>query len=213
MSLVYIGCGSDFEPVTALPEVKKFLYIDSQPRSEYGWLEYGTKYFFRQNYKNEFRKGLPKGFHKINIDDSYPDVYHDCLNDRTIFHYYDLPFPWTGKIFKYHASKKDMDLLKFEISKTTHIAICGHDPHSEILELLPSKFTLVTNDDTFYPQNEKEVEDGYDGFPTFWSELIFQRTNQRRISQVKYLTKGTVKTLNNYSEFMAEYLADRYDRK
>ena len=204
MSLVYIGCGSDFELVTMLPDVKKFIYIDSQPRSEFGWLEYGTKYFFRKNYFCEFRKGLPEGFFKINIDNSYPDIYHDCLNNRTIFHYYDLPFPWTGKIFQYHVSKKDIDNLKFEILQATHLAICGHDPHAEILELLPKKFTLVTNNNTCYPKNEKEIEEGNDGFPTVWSELILQKTNQRRITEIKYLANGNVKTFSNFFEFLKE---------
>lgn len=211
MSLVYIGCGSDFEPVIRLPEVKKFIYIDSQPRSEYGWLEYGTKYYYRANYSCEFRKNLPKGFFKINIDESYPDVYHDCLNDRTIFHYYSLPFPWTGRIFQYHVTKKDIDVLKFEISKATHIAICGHDPHAEILDLLPPKFTLVTNDNTVYPRNEKEIEEGYDGFPTFWSEIIIQKTNQRRIIEIKYLTKNELKIFNNFREFLLERYAKYYN--
>ena len=81
------------------------------------------------------------------------------MTNRTIFHYYSLPFPWTGKIFKYHVTKKDIDVLKFDIKQATHLAICGHDPHSEILELLPPKFTLVTNDNTVYPKNEKEAEE------------------------------------------------------
>lgn len=204
MSLVYVGCGSDFNPVTLLPEVKKFIYIDSQPRSEYGWLEYGTKYFFRKNYMCEFRKNIPQRFFKINIDNTYPDIYHDCLNNRTIYHYYDLPFPWTGKIFKYHVTKKDIDNLKFEIMNATHLAVCGHDPHAAILELLPKKFTLVTNDCTRYPKNDVEIEEGYDGFPTVWSEMILQKANQARISDVKYLTKSGVKTLNNLTEFLLE---------
>lgn len=202
MSLVYIGCGSDFEPVIRLPEVKKFIYIDSQPRSEYGWLEYGTRFFLRKNYMCEFRKGLPNQFMKINIDNTYPDVYHDCLNDRTIFHYYDLPFPWTSKILLYHVTKKDIELLKFEISQATHLAICGHDPHADILEMLSPKFILVTNDNTCYPRNEKEVEEGYDGFPTVWSELIFSKTNQKRITEIKYLNKEEVKTFKNLTEFL-----------
>jgi len=202
MSLIYIGCGSDFEPVIRLPEVKKFYYIDSQPRSEYGWLEYGTRMFTRKNYKCEFRKGLPKEFLKINIDDTYPDIYHDVLNDRTIFHYYDLPFPWTSKIYLYHVSKKDMELLKFQISQATHLAICGHDPHAEILEMLPPKFTIVTNDNTVYPRNEKEVEQLNDGHPTVSAEFFLHPVIQRRITEVKYLTKGTIKTFKNYVEFM-----------
>ena len=202
MSLVYIGCGSDFEPVLKLPEVSKFIYIDSQPQSEYGWMEFGTKYFYRKNYPYEFVKNLPEGFFKINIDNKYPDVYHNFLTNRTIFHYYSLPFPWTGKIFKYHVTKKDIDVLKFDIKQATHLAICGHDPHSEILELLPPKFTLVTNDNTVYPKNEKEAEENEEDYPTVCRELIFQKINQRRISEVKYLHKEGITSFKDYSEFL-----------
>jgi len=202
MSLVYIGCGSDFEPVIRLPEVKKFYYIDSQPRSEYGWLEYGTKLFIRKNYLCEFRKGLPKEFRKTNIDNTYPDIYHDVLNERTIFHYYDLPFPWTSKIFLYHVTKKDMDLLKFEISQATHLAICGHSPHAEIIDLLPPKFTLVTDDNTVYPRNQIQVKEQEDGVPSVTGELILYPVNQRRIIEIKHLSNENVKTYKNYVEFL-----------
>jgi len=204
MSLVYIGCGSDFEPVIRLPEVKKFIYIDSQPQSEHGWMEYGTKLFYRRNYPFEFAKNIPEGFYKTNIDDSYPNVYHDCFNDRTIFHYYSLPFPWDARIYHYHITKKDINLLEFYISQATHLAICGHSPHNEILNMLPKKFTLVTNNNTCYPKNEIDVKEMDDGYPTVSSDFIQKPITQKRISEVKYLTNNSVKTLSNYVEFMLE---------
>lgn len=202
MSLVYIGCGSDFDPVVKLPEVNEFIYIDSQPQSEYGWLEFGTKYFYRKNYPYEFSKNLPTGFFKINIENTYPDIYHDFLLKRTIYHYYSLPFPWTGKIFKYHVTKKDIDYLKFRISQATHLAIIGHDPHEEILELLPPKFVLITSDNTIYPKNEAQAEEMQDGYPTVASELIVKKIIQRRITSVKCLTKDGERIFNDYDEFL-----------
>lgn len=187
MSLVYIGCGSDFEPVNKLPHIKKFIYIDSQPRSEYGWTEYVSKYFFRKNYMCEFVKGLPDGFLKINIDNTYPDVYRDCRNDRLIYHYYSLPFPWTSKIFYYHVTKKDIDMLKVELSQATHLALIGHDPDPVILECLPSRFTLVTCDTTHYSCCfSNEVDDKE---PSTWREIFEKETNRRRVSEVVHLSE------------------------
>ena len=203
MSLVYIGCGSDFEPVVKLPEVNEFIYIDSQPQSEYGWLEYGTKYFYRKNYSYEFIKNLPTGFFKINIEHTYPDVYHDCLLNRTIYHYYSLPFPWTSKIFKYHVTKKDIDYLKCKISQATHLAIIGHDPHAAILELLPPKFALITNDRTVYPKNEAQAQEGQEGDgPTVASGLVINKIVQRRITSVKCLTTNGDTVFDNYDDFL-----------
>jgi hypothetical protein len=92
--------------------------------------------------------------------------------------------------------------LKFDIKQATHLAICGHDPHSEILELLPPKFTLVTNDNTVYPKNEKDAEENEENYPTVCRELIFQKINQRRISEVKYLHKEGITSFKDYSEFL-----------
>ena len=36
MTLVYIGCGTDFDFLSKLPQIKEFVYIDSQPKSEFG---------------------------------------------------------------------------------------------------------------------------------------------------------------------------------
>ena len=201
MSLVYIGCGTDFQPVIKLQQIRKFIYIDSQPQSEFGWMEYDSKYFYRKYYLKNFKELLPPGFIKINIDRSYPDVYYNNMTDRTILHYYSLPFPWTNKIYNY-LSKKDIDLLKFYISTSTHLAYIGHSPHKAILNLIPREFILVTNDNTFYPVNKKEAQEIKDDEPDIGYEFIEKPDLQKRIKQVIYLTKDKVKKVNNYEAFL-----------
>lgn len=202
MSLIYIGCGSDFEPVIRFPEIKEFYYIDSLPRSQNGWSEYGTRLLSRPNYVFEFKRNIPPEFYKINIDESYPDVYHDCKNKRTIYHYYNLPFPWTTKIFTYHVSKHDIELLKFYISNATHLAVCGHSPHSEILDLLPKKFTLITNNNTFYPIRKEQIQGKIEESPSITDEFILSPGNQKRLKEVKHIGKNGVKTYENYVDFL-----------
>jgi len=206
MTLIYIGCGTDFRPVIYFPNIKRSIYIDSQPRSEHGWSEYDSGLFFRSKYTNEFIQNLPKGFHKINIDKTYPDVYHNFLTDRTIFHYYNLPFPWTNRIYQY-LPKKTINLLKYDISRATHIAICGHDPHVAILNLLPAKFTLITINTSFYPSNKIEVEQNAEDYPSVCDDLILNPDNQQRIIEVKYLRGDRIKTLKTYVDFIGEKYA------
>ena len=43
---LYVGAGSDSNPVYDLPHIKTFYYLDSQPKSEYGintYVLYGIK--------------------------------------------------------------------------------------------------------------------------------------------------------------------------
>ena len=37
---LYVGAGSDSNPITDLPYIKTFYYLDSQPKSEYGIQNY-----------------------------------------------------------------------------------------------------------------------------------------------------------------------------
>ena len=202
MSLVYIGCGTDFQPVLKLQKIRKFIYIDSQPQSEFGWMEYDSKYFYRKLYLKNFKELLPTGFIKINIDRSYPDVYYNNMTDRTILHYYSLPFPWTNKIYNY-LSKKDIDLLKFYISTSTHLAYIGHSPDKAILNLIPREFILVTDDNTIYPVDKKEASEiSEDDEPNICSEFIEKPELQKRIKQIIYLTKDKVTNINTYEVFL-----------
>ena len=62
MTLVYVGCGTDFDLLSKLPQIKEFVYIDSQPKSEFGYIEFDTGYFHRKNYMKNFSENIDKSF-------------------------------------------------------------------------------------------------------------------------------------------------------
>lgn len=191
MTLVYIGCGTDFCPVHHLREVKDFIYIDCQPKSEFGWKEYETGYFFREKYMSKFASKVPKDF--LKAKNSYPDIYFNPLTKQKIYHYYNLPFPLTEKVYNFFP-KEVIEGLEFFLRRATHLVACGYHPHVEILDFLPSQFILVTDERTVYPL-KKDSED----YPTIFSQLI---ENQTRIEEIKHLTKKGVRTFASYDELL-----------
>jgi hypothetical protein len=152
MTLVYIGCGTDFDLLSELKEIKNFIYIDSQPKSEYGYMEYDTGYFHRKNYMINFRENIDKSFIKVNLVPSYPDIYLNFLTDQTLYHYYNLPFPWTSRIFQSSITKEDIKKLINLLGSTTHLVIKGYNPATKIFKYFNNnQITLITDKNTYYP--------------------------------------------------------------
>ena len=56
MSLVYIGCGTDFDLLSKFNQIKEFIYIDCQPKSSYGYLEFDTGIFYSKNYMKKLSR-------------------------------------------------------------------------------------------------------------------------------------------------------------
>ena len=152
MTLVYIGCGTDFDLLSELKQIKNFIYIDSQPKSEYGYIEFDTGYFHRKNYMTNFSENIDKSFIKVNLAPSYPDVYLNFVTDQTLYHYYNLPFPWTNKIFQSIITKDDIKKLINLLGSTTHLVIKGYNPDTKIFKYFNNnQITLITDKNTYYP--------------------------------------------------------------
>ena len=83
MTLVYIGCGTDFDLLSKLPQIKEFIYIDSLPKSGYGYFEFDTGIFHDKKYMKKFSKNIDKSFIKINVVPTYPDVYFNFSTIKT----------------------------------------------------------------------------------------------------------------------------------
>lgn len=158
MTLVYIGCGTDFDLLSELKQIKNFIYIDSQPKSEYGYMEYDTGYFHRKNYMKNFSENIDKSFIKVNLVPSYPDIYLNFLTDQTLYHYYNLPFPWTSRIFQSSITKENIKKLINLLGSTTHLVIKGYNPATKIFKYFNNnQITLITDKNTYYPPLTSKV--------------------------------------------------------
>lgn len=211
MTLVYIGCGIDFYPVERIPDIEKFIYIDSLPQSECGHKGYVSGVYSKKNYIEEFGKNVPTKFFKINMERSYPDIYKNYHTGQEIYHYYNLPFPWNSIISQKNISMKDMELLSFLIRQATHLVVSNHDPHVDILTLLPRNFILVTIYNSWYPTKgeESEVLEKKFIYPTLFTEFNEQPIQRRRIEKILQIEKEGITEFKYYEDFMANYIRNK----
>lgn len=210
MTLVYIGCGIDFYPVERIPDIEKFIYIDSLPQSQYGHKGYVTGINSKKYYLDIFRKNVPTKFCKINMEKTYPDIYKNYNTGQEIYHYYNLPFPWNSIISQKNITMKEMELLSFLIRQATHLVVSNHDPHVDILTLLPRKFILVTSYNSSYPTKEEssleqELEERFK-YPTLFSEFNEVPIQRRRIEKILHIQKEGISEFRDYEDFMAYHV-------
>ena len=203
MTLVYIGCGIDFELISKFSFINKFIYIDSQPKSEFGYIEYDTGYFYRSAYMVLFRNTINKSFVKINLVNTYPDVYFNFSSEQTLYHYYNLPFPLKTRIYQYGITKDDINKLKTLLSTTTHLQITGFNPNTSILKYFTNKITLVTNYNTFYPKNISQIDELYDKNKITTDLLLNKNNICDKINKIIYYNKdNNLINFDNYPQFL-----------
>lgn len=212
MTLVYIGCGTDFDLLSELKQIKNFIYIDSQPKSEYGYIEFDTGFFHRKNYMKNFSENIDKSFIKVNLVPSYPDVYLNFVTNQTLYHYYNLPFPWNNKIFQSSITKYDIKKLINLLGNTTHLVIKGYNPCTKIFKYFNNnQITLITDKNTYYPPLESNVllEPNIQNIYTedvnkVTSDLYLNTNNlQNRIKEILYFNnKIFLARYKTYNEFI-----------
>jgi hypothetical protein len=203
MTLVYIGCGTDFDLLSKLPQIKEFIYIDSQPKSEFGYIEYDTGYFHRKNYMKNFSENIDKSFIKVNLIPSYPNIYFNFSTDQTLYHYYSLPFPWTSRIFQYSITKDDIKKLKNLLGNTTHLVIKGYSPSTKIFKYFnKNQITLITDKNTYYPSNINKLDS--EDLDKVTTDLFLNTNNiQKRIKEILYFDDKTfINSYKSYIEFL-----------
>lgn len=202
---LYIGCGTDFEPTEHLRNVRKFIFIDSQPLTSHGDLYQAftpqDKFeFFNKNYMNEFMKAATNaGFQKISIDGIYPHVYKNYNTNQEVYHYYSLCFPIIS--FKNNPTASQDEILKliYQIRQTTHLIVRGYSPNYIIFRYIPKPVIFVAYDDTVYgekinnilPYERKKI-----------TVLLQQNQCRNNISEYIYISNNIKETFQNYDDFI-----------
>ncbi len=203
MTLVYVGCGTDFNLLSKFNQIKEFVYIDSQPKSSYGYLEFDTGNFYSKNYMKKFSDNIDKSFKKINLVPSYPDVYLNFSTNQILYHYYNLPFPWTNRITQYNITNNDIKKLTYLLSNTTHLVIKGYNPSTKIFNYFNNnKITLITDKNTYYPNNIQKLDT--EDLDRVTTDLLLNTNNiQKRIKEILYFDDKTfINSFTSYIEFL-----------
>jgi hypothetical protein len=173
---VYIGAGTDCIPLLLLETIKEFIYIDSQPQSEFGTMEYESGRFYRHLFLSQLDSSLHAiGFEPVKRQPLYLE--YMSKSGQVLNYYINTPFPaMLTKDIKTHLESSDTLILS------------GFDPHKSILNLMPILKTIYCNDRTVYVHDayadeaEKEASVFY--------ELVQNSANYsytyKRIKQLEY---------------------------
>jgi hypothetical protein len=154
---VYIGAGLDIIPILVLDDVKEFIYIDSQPFSEFGTMTYNDKIdtvtyvkdrthiFYNSFSRNDFISRLKKLIEQNNIkiineNNSYLEF--QTKANQKIKYYYSYSFPE-------HLD----DALKTELKTCNTIVMAGFDPNKEIFNYLQKPTYFIGGCHTCYSKD------------------------------------------------------------
>jgi len=159
---VYIGAGLDLIPVLVCRDIKKFIYIDSQPFSEFGTdvytknydkitasLETREKYeknnlFGRFNFRFRLDKLMKQNNFLLVSEKKYCLLFKNDLN----------------QVIKYHISCAFPEFITDEIvediAQCNTLILCGHHPKKIILALMKEPKIIIGNCRTVYQDCDDE---------------------------------------------------------
>jgi len=162
---VYIGAGHDIIPVLIFRDIKKFIYIDSQPFSEHGTSVYTEKYISyestletREQYEADNLFGRPRF-----IEDQ-----KDLMIQNNFILQSESKYCITYKneydqIIKYHLSCSFPEFLTDEIisdiGECNTLILCGYFPHKKILSMMKEPKFLIGNCHTVYTFNQEDTSE------------------------------------------------------
>ena len=172
-SMLYIGSWNDFEITNYYPEVKKFVFIDGQPRTEYTPENGKEKYepdmyrsrFIEQIMKSSEENGFTRTSTKI-VDHKYMDKIMNLEEKRMNKLPHLNPEKWifenelTGQIIYYHISTSVPvnvgEELENDIQTCDKLFISGYNPSAFFLKSIKKPFTLIGSIDTYYELDEDD---------------------------------------------------------
>ncbi len=158
--VVYVGAGTDIIPIIVLPEIKEFIYIDSQPRSEYGMYLYDNADLYRDYFLPELKKILKNNnFIDSKITKNYLEYHNN--NNQILKYYINTPFP-----------EKVTDEIKKDIENCENLIFSGFCPDKIIFKLMPNLKNIYCNAHTCYNIPDEDYEDKEQMENSSFRELI-----------------------------------------
>jgi len=149
---VYIGAGIDVLPVLMFRNITKFIYIDSQPLTEFG--------------ASELYEGFRRPKFPINFDNTIRNIGFTRLHKRlpNLVEYVHLPRGTEVLYFMNNRFPNHIDAPALEYIKNASILICcGHNPNKCILDLMkPGPKIFIGNNKTCYLPKSYDHDDDED---------------------------------------------------
>ena len=200
--ILYIGAGLHTEIVENFPNVKKFVLVDSKPRTEFGY-----EYYFRPFYRPDFIYDLISKLQdyklkeNVKLSNKYEEIDRDYLDSSLLY------FRKEDIHLKYFISTGipcDLYNEKFEEELTgcDTLLISGHDPNGRIMDYIKKPFHFIGYSSTYFPKNlESFEEDEYN------SAIKYILENPDKVKSYTYVdyNTGTNKTVYNYEDFYEQF--------
>ena len=139
MSALYIGAGTDTDPITKFPDIKTFYYVDCQPNSEFG-VNYSPGFARPKFIPNLNKKMTDIGMKFIN---SIDDIRTYSNGDQTVHYYTNTSIPEHNDRIK---------LLEYDT-----LIVAGHHPHHLFLDNNNYKLKFIGFQGTVYSKEEQET--------------------------------------------------------
>ena len=137
-SALYIGAGADMAPVRLFPAIKNFVYIDSQPQSPYGTLDYDTGRFYNGDFiRDVIGAAEEEGFILKRISGSYLEFVAEP--DRKLRYFTNTSFPE-------HLGPAH----RIAIAECDTLILAGFCPDRVVLDLAPRLETVLGTLHTVY---------------------------------------------------------------
>lgn len=213
--ILYIGAGLDLSPLKILQDTKRFVFVDSSPRNEYGF-EYYYRPFLRSNFVNNLieavegkynmklisKEALTNKYEEINVDDLDSTLLHFSDKERlvrsaTSLRYYIS----TGIPNDLYENKTLID----DIKECDTVYVGGHDPNCAFIRYMSRSFHFIGSSSTWFPENlknyMKEDDNNCRGF------LYYLLTNEDKVCSYSLVDEQTKKifTYNTYADFYKKY--------
>ena len=152
---LYIGCGTDFNIMSKLPEVSSCIYIDSKPITKYGDLYHNKQGDdITKNYMVQFKEAANNaGFIKISVDGVYPHVYRNYNTSQEIYHYFNLSFPIYSIKTNYAGNRDEITKLIQQLKSVTHLIVIGYWPHYSVFKYFSNQVYFIGDCSTIYKDN------------------------------------------------------------
>ena len=177
--MLYVGAGTDISIIRIFPGIRHFILMDTLPRSEFDTLTQHEPTItpYRRSFLPElFQACAHYGFELI-ASHAYPErhQWHPeqkkayLTSKDPLLYYYPthLTFRHTSKdrTLHYYISTnlshpliREWDHLRMVLQRITHVYVCGHFPHRDLLSYLPHPLLWYTVHRCFYDTDSDKIE-------------------------------------------------------
>lgn len=178
--ILYVGAGCHIEPVTHFPETKTFVFIDSQPRSEFdSFHPKFNKLFYRSHFLNDLFETCQNYGFTFDSYDFIDNKYCKKIITKKWYYtswFYKIPNDINPTMLIFLNKKTQQKLIYYistnikfninsnliiDISSCDGIIVSGYFPENEILQYFtkPKVFFGYTNTSYFLEPNASKNED------------------------------------------------------